>query len=83
MGWGSLMLALFRAPGLRCLRRTGVAVNSLRLDPHPAILRVLARSYDEAHVAPVMMALAALFTRFWPVGARLKNIVRIIRHSHP
>jgi hypothetical protein len=48
MGWGSLVLALFRAPGLRCPQRSGVAVSSLRLDPHPAALRVFVHSDDEA-----------------------------------
>lgn len=47
-GGGRLWLALFRATGLRCTRRTGVAVSSLRLDPHPAALRVFVHSDDEA-----------------------------------
>jgi hypothetical protein len=50
MGWGSLLLALFRVPGLRCEWRTGVAVSSLRLDPHPAFLRVFVHSNDEARL---------------------------------
>jgi hypothetical protein len=83
MGWGSLVLALFHAPGLRCPRRTGVALSSLRLDPHPAVLRVFVHSDDEARVGAVMTALAVLFAPLWLGGPTLENIVRIIRHSHP
>jgi hypothetical protein len=82
MGWGSLVLALFRAPGLRCPRRTGVALSSLRLDPHPAVLRVV-HSDDEARVGAVMTALAVLFAPLLTWRPTLENIVGTIRHSHP